>query len=311
MDKPIGLSRAAFLKTAAGAALTLSTVPWMTAFAAAAAQPLNERAVQKSASGLKLPVIGLGTRSMSKGDAKAVAGQAEVITTLLDGGGKVIDTAANYTGGDSEEVIGQALAAKNRRKDAFLVTKFGERGKDAGVRSMENSFKSLQTDVIDVMFVHNMIDIPTQLPNIKEYKAKGRIRFAGISDTGRNQDELIKYLGDLDFVEFAYAADSREAEARLLPACLDKGVSVLVALPLGRGRALDAVKGQQVPEWAKQELGVETFAQLLLKFVVGHPAVTVAIPSTLNPKHMAENLAAARGLLPDEKQRAKIAQIWA
>lgn len=310
MDKPTGLSRAAFLIGAASAAVMLGSGPWRTP-AFAAAQPLSERLVGKSRDGLKLPVIGLGTRSMSKSDAKAVAGQGEVIATLLDGGGKLIDTAANYTGGDSEEVIGQALAAKGWRKDAFLVTKFGERGKDAGVRSMENSFKSLQTDVIDVMFVHNMIDIPTQLPNIKEYKAKGRIKYVGISDTGRNQDELIKYLDDIDFVEFAYAGDSREAEARLLPACRDKGVSVLVALPLGRGRALSAVKGQDVPEWARKELGVETFAQLLLKFVIGHPAVTVAIPSTLNPHHMAENVAAGRGPLPDEKQRAKIAQIWA
>jgi aryl-alcohol dehydrogenase-like predicted oxidoreductase len=310
MDKPTGFSRAVFLKGAAGAALSLATVPLIVpAFAAVPA--MNERPVRKSANSLKLPVIGLGTRSMSKSDAKAVAGQGEVIATLLDGGGKVIDTAANYTGGDSEEVIGAALAAKGRRKDAFLVTKFGERGKDAGVRSMENSFKSLQADVIDLMFVHNMIDVPTQVPNIKEYKAKGKIRYVGVSDTGRNQDELIKYLDDLDFVEFAYAADSREAEARLLPACLDKGVSVLVALPLGRGRALGAVKGKEVPEWARKELGVETFAQLLLKFVIGHPAVTVAIPSTLNPHHMAENLAAGRGPLPDEKQRAKIAEIWA
>jgi aryl-alcohol dehydrogenase-like predicted oxidoreductase len=309
---PPAFTRAAFLKGAAkaaavvAAALLIKTRP---AFAADAA-PLAVRTVPKSFEGyVKLPVIGLGTRSMSRTDTKAVAGQAQVINALLDGGGKVIDTAANYTGGDSEEVIGSALAALGKRGMAFIASKYAEQTKEGGEKSIRNSLEVLRTNVVDLMFIHNMVAIEAQLPVLEA--AKGRtVRYIGISDTSDRQDELEKYLDRLDFIEFAYAADMRAAEKRLLPAAKDKGVAVLVALPLGRGRALQAVKGKQVPEWAKKELGVETHAQLLLKFVIGHPAVTVAIPSTLDPKHMAENLAAGRGPIPDEKQRAKIAAIW-
>jgi len=306
------VTRAAFLKGAATAVAVAAAAPLVKAMPAFAAEAsgLALRTVPKSFEGhAKLPVIGLGTRSMSKTDAKAVAGQAQVITTLLDGGGKVIDTAANYTGGDSEEVIGDALAATGKRGMAFIASKYAEQTKAAGEASILNSLKVLRTNIVDLMFIHNMVAIDTQLPVLEENKGRA-LRYIGISDTSDRQDELEKYLDRLDFIEFAYAADMRGAEKRLLPAAKDKGVAVLVALPLGRGRALQAVKGKQVPEWAKKELGVETHAQLLLKFVIGHPAVTVAIPSTLDPKHMQENLAAGRGPIPDEKQRAKIAAIW-
>jgi len=309
-------TRAAFLKGAAKVAAVAAAAPLMKSFpvlaAAGAATPLNTRTVAKSPNAsLKLPVIGLGTRSMSKTDAKAVAGQAEVINTLLDGGGKIIDTAANYTGGDSEEVIGDALAASGKRKMAFITSKYAEKTKEGGEASIANSLKSLRTDVVDLMFIHNMVAIGIQLPVLEAHKSKGVLSYLGISETSDRQDELEKYLDRLDFIEFAYAADMRDAEKRLLPAAKDKGFAVLIALPLGRGRALQAVKGKPLPEWAVKELGVESYAQLLLKFVVGNPAVTAAIPSTLNPHHMAENLAAARGAIPDEKQREKIAAIWA
>jgi aryl-alcohol dehydrogenase-like predicted oxidoreductase len=311
-DRSKGISRANFLKGTLAAGMALTAAPLLRAGPAfaAASSPLNEKPIPKSKTGEKLPVIGLGTRAMSKSDTKAVSGQSDVIHTLLSQGGKVIDTAANYAGGDSEEVIGEVLKAGNLRSKAFLATKFAERGKENGVRSIENSLKVLNTDQLDLMYIHNMVDIPTQLPVIEDYKARGKFRYIGISDTSDNQDELIKYLDRLDFIEFAYAADGREAENRLLPAALDKGVACFIALPLGRGRALKAVQGKEVPEWAKQELGAETFAQLLLKFVVSHPAVTTAIPSTLQAKHMTENLNAGRGVIPDAKQRERIAAIW-
>ena len=309
---PSAFTRAQFLKAAAKAAAVVAAAPLIKTMPALAAEaaPLAMRTVHKSFEGyLKLPVIGLGTRSMSKSDSKAVAGQAQVINTLLDGGGKVIDTAANYTGGDSEQVIGDALAASGKRGMAFIASKYAEQTKDGGEKSIRNSIEAMHTNLIDLMFIHNMVAIETQLPVLESHRGR-IIRYIGISDTSDRQDEVEKYMDRLDFVEFAYAADMRAAEKRLLPAAMDKGVSVLVALPLGRGRALQAVKGKPVPEWAKKELGVETHAQLLLKFVIGHPAVTVAIPSTLDPKHITENLAAGRGPIPDEKQRAKIAAIW-
>jgi aryl-alcohol dehydrogenase-like predicted oxidoreductase len=305
-------TRAAFLKGAAkiAAAATAPFIKSVPVFAAAAA-PLNTRLVPKSKDGLKLPVLGLGTRSMSKTDAKAVAGQREVINTLLDAGGKIIDTAANYSGGDSEEVIGDALKASGKRNLAFITSKYAEKTKEAGAASIANSLKSLHTDVVDLMFIHNMVAIDVQLPVLQDHKARGVVKYIGISETSDRQDGLEKYLDQIDFIEFAYAADLRDAEKRLLPSAKDKGVAVLVALPLGRGRALRAVKDKPLPEWAVKELSVESYAQLLLKYVIGHPAVTAAIPSTLNPHHMAENIIAGRGVVPDEKQRAKIAAIWA
>jgi aryl-alcohol dehydrogenase-like predicted oxidoreductase len=117
--------------------------------------------------------------------------------------------------------------------------------------------------------------------------------------------------GKLDFVEFSYSADFRDAEKKLLPMAMDKGVAVFVALPFGRGRALKAVADKEVPAWARAELSCDTFAQLLLKFIVSHPAVTTAIPATSRIKHMVENLNAGRGPMPDAKQREKIAEIWA
>ncbi len=308
------LTRSAFVRGAAGAALALGAAPLSSALATVPnpkAPPLHLRPVHKSPLMIQLPMIGLGTRSMSKTEAKAVAGQAAVIDALFNGGGTVIDTASNYTGGDSEQVIGDALEKTGLRGQAFIATKISEQGKEAGLKAIENSFARLKTQLIDLMFVHNMVDIPTQLPALQDLKMRQRVRYVGISETSDTQDELIKHLDGLDFVEFAYAADFRQAEKNLLPACLDKGVSTLIALPLGRGRTLNKVKGQQVPEWAKKELAVETWAQLLLKFVISHPAVTVAIPSTLDPKHMVENLAAGRGPIPDAKQRERIAAIWA
>ncbi len=307
MTSPL-MTRAGFLKAAAQTASAVVLTSALPAFAATPA--LAVRPIPRSTTGERLPVIGLGTRDMSRADAKAVSGQGDVIATLLSSGAKIIDTAASYTGGESEAIIGEALAKTSSRGKAFIATKFAEHGKENGLRSIETSFRQLRTEMIDLMFIHNMVDIPTQLPTLEDFKARGKFRYIGISDTSDRQDELIKSLDRLDFIEFAYAADSREAEKRLLPAALDKGVACLIALPLGRGRALEAVKGKEVPAWAREELGVDSFAQLLLKFVIGHPAVTAAIPSTLDPKHMAEDLAAGRGAIPDAKQRAKIAAIW-
>ncbi len=302
-----GLTRTAFLRLSAAAALAAAMAP--PAAMAASASPLLMRPIPRSKNGEQLPVIGLGT-AQDFGERKDVDAKAQVIKELLDGGGKVIDTAANYAGGRSEELIGELLENAKSRSQAFIATKFGERGKESGISSIERSFTRLRTGVIDLMYVHNMIDVDTHLPALKDYKAKNRIRYMGVSSTGGNQDELTTWMNDLDFVEFAYAVDTRDAEKRLLPMAQDKGVAVFVALPFGRNRLLNAAAKKPFPEWAKQELSCETFAQLLLKFVISHPAVTTAIPGTSKPKHMTENLAAARGPIPDAKQRQKIAAIW-
>ncbi|MBX7200728.1 MAG: aldo/keto reductase [Rhodospirillaceae bacterium] len=297
-------SRATFLKLAAAAA----TAPILPAFAADAGLAL--RAIPKSKAGEQLPVIGLGTAQEFgvRSDAANRDAKQGVIKTLSDKGAKVLDTAASYS--DAEAVCGEFMEKLGNRSKLFIATKFGETGKDAGMRSVENSFKRLRTNVIDLMYVHNMIDTDTHLPWLKDLKAQNRIRYFGVTSTGGNQDRLATWMDQVDFVEFAYSVDYRAPEQKLLPMARDKGVAVFVALPFGRNRLLNKMRGKEVPAWAREELGCKTYAQLALKFLVSHPAVTVAIPGTENPAHMAENIEAGRGPLADEKQRARIAQLW-
>lgn len=301
-----GLSRAQFLKlgAAASAAAVTPALPLSAADASLVTRP-----IPKSKDGERLPIMGLGT-AQDFGARRDIEDKTQVLKSLFDGGGSIVDTAANYARGSSEELIGELLDQYNLRSKAFIATKFGERGRENGIESMDRSFQRLRTDQIDLMFVHNMVDTDTHLPALRDYKAQGRIRYFGVTSTGRNQDRLTRWMDELDFVEFAYAVDYRSAEQRLLPMAADKGVAVLVALPLGRGRPLSAMRGKEVPEWAREELGCRTYAQLLLKFVVSHPNVTAAIPGTNNPKHMIENLEAGHGPMADAKQRERIAALW-
>lgn len=302
------ISRKQFLGAAAGAAAlsALSGGP------RAADKVLVMRTIPKSKNKEQLPVIGLGTAQDfgAQAEPAIMEQKAQVIRELVAKGGKVLDTAEQYSRGGAEAFVGDVVEKHGLRDKIFLATKVEERGKEAGIEAMEIAFKRLRTNMIDLMFVHNMQDTDVHLPTFREAKEKGRFRYIGVTSTGREQDRLTTWMDQIDFVEFAYAVDAREAEKRLLPMAADKGVAVLVALPLGRGRLLSKVQGQTVPEWAKQELGAVSFAQLLLKFVASHPAVTAAIPGTNRPQHMIENLAAGHGPLPDAKQRERIAAIW-
>jgi aryl-alcohol dehydrogenase-like predicted oxidoreductase len=299
------LSRGAFLRLTAAAGLAACT-------GAVAAEPLVAKAIPRSPEKETLPCIGLGTAQEFglRGDTANMNAKTAVMKTLVADGGKVLDTAASY--GDAEAISGEIMEKAGLRPQIFIATKLDDvRGKQNGVRSIEDSFKKLRTNTIDLMYVHNMIDADTHLPTLKDYKAQKKIRYIGVTNTYSDQDHLTTWMDDLDFVEFAYSVDFRDAERRLLPMARDKGVAVFVALPFGRGRLLSAMRGRAVPAWAKQELGCTSFAQLALKFLVSHPAVTVAIPGTENPQHMAENLDAGRTPLASEKQREMIAALWA
>ena len=298
------LSRTTFLKLAAGATAA-SFLPATAADAALATRP-----IPKSKTGEQLPVIGLGTAQEFglRSDPANMEAKQGVLKILTEKGAKVLDTAASYS--DAEALCGAFMEKLGNRPKIFIATKFGETGKAAGQRSVEESFKRLRTTMIDLMYVHNMIDTDTHLPWLKEMKAQNRIRYFGVTSTGGNQDRLTSWMDQVDFVEFAYSVDTRAPERRLLPMAKDKGVAVFVALPFGRNRLLNKMRGKDVPAWAREELGCKTYAQLALKFLVSHPAVTVAIPGTENPAHMAENIEAGMGPLADEKQRARIAQLW-
>lgn len=303
-----GISRKDFLGAAAGVA-ALAAMPG--SLIAAGAAPVM-RVIPKSKTREELPCIGLGTAQDfgAQAEPAIMEQKAQVIRELVAKGGRVLDTAEQYSRGGAESFVGEVMERDKLRDKIFLATKIEESGEQAGLEAIEVAFKRLRTNMIDLMFVHNMRDTDIHLPNFIREKEKGRFRYVGVTSTGREQDRLTTWMDQIDFVEFAYAVDAREAEKRLLPMAADKGVAVLVALPLGRGRLLSKVQGQTLPEWAKQELGAVSFAQLLLKFVVSHPAVTAAIPGTSRPQHMIENLAAGHGPLPDAKQRERIAAIW-
>jgi aryl-alcohol dehydrogenase-like predicted oxidoreductase len=231
---------------------------------------------------------------------------------LFAAGGNVIDTAEAYP--NSEPVIGGFLAENGLRERAFIVSKVMKTGREEGIASMNSSFERLRTPVIDAMLVHNLRDTQTHLPVMREWKQEGRFRYIGASHSQPDQQEALVEVIEkeaIDIVQLNYSVDIRAPEERLLPAAKANGVAVMVNLPLGRGRLLEAVKGQDLPAWAREELNCTSFAQLLLKWVIAHPDVTVAIPGTTTPAFMEDNAAAGFGPLPTPAQRDKIAAIWA
>ena len=226
-------------------------------------------------------------------------------------GGKVIDSAPSY--GTAETVVGEIMAATGTRPKLFLATKVSSTGKDAGVAQIEASFTKMKTDKIDLIAVHNLQDTATQLATLRELKQKGRIRYVGITTSNERQYadfEATMKAETLDFVQFDYAIDNREAEARLLPLAADRGMAVMINLPFGRGRVFEAVQGKPLPEWAK-EFDCTSWAQFFLKYIVSHPAVTCVIPGTARTKYVPDNFGAAMGRLPDAATRTKMEQFVA
>ncbi len=302
------MTRAQFLKTLGATALTSTFI----ALPSWSAEPMTHKPIPKSPNGETMPVIGLGTnRYDSPGNQEETAQRMHVLRTLLGGGGTVIDTAEGY--GQAEEVLGDLFQRMGNRNQVFIATKVAERGRESGIKTMEKSFRQMRTDVIDLMMVHNLRATDVHLPTMLDWKEAGRFRYVGVSHSRPgSQDDVTEVMttGNLDFIQVNYSVDVRGPEERILPMAQDLGVAVMINVPLGRGKMLGQVEGQTVPEWAKEELGCDTFAQLLLKFVISHPAVTVTIPGTTKPKHMAENVIAGQGPLANAAQRARIAAIW-
>ena len=300
------LTRAAFLKLAAGmgAALAVHAIPGVRA-----AEPMTRRSIPSS--GEMLPVIGVGTSdTFDIDEAKdARAGRAEVLRVLFEAGGSVIDTSPMY--GRAEGVVGDLLAASGSRDRAFIATKVWTRGRDAGIRQMEESARLLGAPVIDLMQVHNLVDWRTHLKTLRAWKDKGRIRYIGITHyTSSALDDLAQIIErePLDFVQFAYSIRARQAERRLLPLCAEKGVATLINRPFEDGGIFHRVRGQPLPAWAA-DFDCRTWGQFLLKFILAHPAVTCIIPGTSRPKHMADNAAAGSGRLPDVAARQKMIRL--
>ncbi|MDQ0569622.1 diketogulonate reductase-like aldo/keto reductase [Variovorax paradoxus] len=250
-----------------------------------------------------LPVVGCGTwigfdQRPGTDEYKRLPG---VLEALFAAGGTVIDSSPMY--GRSEETTGELLAAASKRREnkAFLATKVWTSGREAGIAQMEQSFARLRTQRMDLMQVHNLADWKTHLATLRGWKEQGRVRYIGITHyTASAYDEVEAVLRaeKLDFLQINYSIDARDAEQRLLPLAAERGVAVIVNMPFGGGGLLRRLRDRPLPAWAS-EIGCTSWAQVLLKFVLSHPAVTCTIPGTSRAEHMADNAAAGAGTVPD------------
>ncbi len=257
----------------------------------------------------RVPVIGLGTRNYRTSMSTDISAYRETVKAFLDAGGTVVDTAPSY--GDSESIIGGIIADLGARDRIFLATKVDRRGKDEGVARMNDSLAKLKVSKVDLMQVHNLNDTAIQLATLREWKQAGKVRLIGVTTSSDEQyPELERIMNreKLDFIQLDYALDARDADARLLPLAADKGIAVLVNLPFGRGRLFQALGSKPLPDYAK-EIGCTTWAQFALKYVASHPAVTAAIPGMTKAHHAVENMAAARGTMPDAALRKRMEQV--
>jgi diketogulonate reductase-like aldo/keto reductase len=280
-----------------------------TAAKTSATAALLTRAIPSS--GEKIPVIGLGTSRVFDAGSSAADRQPleEVLALLVKHGGKLVDTSPMY--GRAEAVTGEIAAKLKLRDSLFLATKVWTTGRDAGIKQMERSLELLGTKKLDLIQVHNLIDLETQLATLREWKKAGRIGYTGIthSRTG-SQAEVASILEKepVDFVQINYSLMEREADERVFPVAKDRGVAVIVNRPFGRGDLFDRVRGKALPDWAAQ-IDCKSWAQFFLKWIVANPVVTCAIPATSKPRHMEDNMQACHGRLPDEKMRQRMAEL--
>jgi aryl-alcohol dehydrogenase-like predicted oxidoreductase len=280
----------------------------------ASQQPLLTRAVPST--GEKLPLVGLGSSATFSQVARSEDDDAlrEVLRTMVDLGGTVFDTAPGY--GASEEVAGRIAHELGITNRIFWATKVnvargGSADPAAAREQIETSFRRLNTEKIDLIQVHNLGDVPTQLGILKELKEQGRVRYIGVTTTSENQyANLANVMRNepIDFIGVDYAVDSREAEDVILPLASERKIGVLIYQPFGRRRLWNRVAGREVPEWAR-EFDAKSWAQFFLKFVAAHPAVTAITPATSQGRHMADNMGGAMGRLPDEAMRTRMVEL--
>ena len=254
-----------------------------------------------------LPRIGLGTwQTFDVGNDPAARAQLREVLKLLDG--NVVDSSPMY--GSSETVAGDLIAELGLRRRLFVATKVWTSGRDEGIRQMETSFRRLRVERMDLMQVHNLVDVGTHTKTLQDWKRSGRVGAIGITHyTASAYAELERWLKTkhYDFVQINYSLGEREAEKRILPLAKEVGAKVIINRPFAEGALFRKVKGKPLPPWAA-ELGIASWAQYFLKWIAGHPGVTCVIPATSRPEHMRDNLQAGEGPLPDAAQRDRMAR---
>jgi diketogulonate reductase-like aldo/keto reductase len=262
------------------------------------------------ASGEKLPVIGLGTWSVFDVDLTPdkQASLSEVLSLFVKHGGKVIDSSPMY--GRAEGVIGELSTKLHLHDSLFIATKVWTIGKEAGIAMMERSMARFQTKRIDLMQVHNLVDVDTQMSSLREWKTKGRIRYTGITHSqarGFYEVERIMRSQKPDFVQINYSIMEPEAAQRILPLAQELRMAVIINRPFGGGGLFGRVSAKSLPPWAA-EIDCRSWAQFFLKWIVAHPAVTCAIPATDKARHLEDNMQGGIGRLPDAKMRQRMVE---
>jgi aryl-alcohol dehydrogenase-like predicted oxidoreductase len=275
--------------------------------AAGGAQAVLTRPIPSS--GERLPAVGLGTwRTFDVGTAPAERDPLrEVLRGFVARGGRVVDSSPMY--GTAEAVVGDLASESGLLASLWIATKVWTQGRQAGLDQMERSLQRLRVSRLDLLQIHNLVDWQTHLRTLREWKEAGRVRYVGVTHyTAGAHDDLERVLrGErLDFVQLNYSLAEREAERRLLPLARDRGVAVLVNRPYAEGVLFRRVRGRQLPPWAA-DLGCASWGQFFLKWILAHPAVTCVIPATSKPEHLADNMGAGTGALPDGAARERMA----
>ena len=272
--------------------------------------PLIQRPIPSS--GELIPVMGMGTSRTfdTSGDAQSLARLTEVMQVFFDGRGTVIDSSPMY--GNAESRVGDVLRAMQPEPKIFAATKVWTTGREQGITQMEESARRMNVKRFDLIAVHNLQDWKTHLATLKRWKEEGRVRYLGITTShGRNHAELLDIMRSepLDFVQFSYNIENRVAEKALLPLARERGIATMINRPYQRGALFAKSRGHDLPGIAA-DLDCNTWGQFFLKFILGHPAVSCIIPATAKPHHMADNMQANFGRVPDAAQRQEMLRIF-
>lgn len=306
-----GLTRREAIRVGAGTVAAAAFAPMVLAGCASESRPRLAREMMRKripASGEEIPVIGLGTWQtfMVEDTEEELAPLRDVLRSFVELGGRVIDSSPMYD--PAERVVGDLASELGLIDDLWVATKVWTEGEMEGRAQMERSMAELRRPGIELMQVHNLVDVEVHLDTLEAWRAQGRFRYIGITNTSLQRYPRVEALLDderLDFLQINYSLAERQSADRILPLARERGVAVIIARPFAGGRLFPLVRDRPLPEWAA-EFDCTAWSQFFLKYIVSHPAVTCAIPATSNPNHLRENMGAGVGRLPDQATRRRM-----